>query len=164
MTTTSMASPSNKCRFDDDEDPSSTPPLAPLKQRVVNEVGVVVLPMAQTAVPLVAAEKVVLVPQKDNGSDNRGSDGDGEGRRSNGMGSDDGEGSGSDDDEDKALRIPFRTTPLGIMWFKCPVCLGEEYYSEAKLVFQAVDISKQDAGSPDVIKRHCQMLWARPQQ
>jgi hypothetical protein len=64
MTTASMASPSNKCRFDDDEDPSSTPPLAPLKQRVVNEVGVVVLPMAQTAVPLVAAEKVVLVPQK----------------------------------------------------------------------------------------------------
>jgi hypothetical protein len=71
------------------------------------------------------------------------------------------DGSDNDDSEDKALHIPFRMTPAGIMSFKCRICLGEEYDSEAKVVLHAIDVIKQDAGSLDVVEWHCQVLWAR---
>jgi hypothetical protein len=41
--------PSNKCHFDDDECSSSTPPPAPLRRRVGNEVGVEVTLVAAIA-------------------------------------------------------------------------------------------------------------------
>jgi hypothetical protein len=73
-----------------------------------------------------------------------------------GRGSDDsdGEGSGSDDGEDKAMCIPFRTTPARVLWFKCPMCLREEYDFEPKVVLHAVEVIKQDAGSPNVVECH----------
>jgi hypothetical protein len=68
-----------------------------------------------------------------------------EGSGSDDLGNDDNEGSdsddsdskGSDDDDskDKAMHIPFRTTLSGIMWYKCLICLSEEYDSETKVVF-----------------------------
>jgi hypothetical protein len=81
------------------------------------------------------AEKVVLVSQDDNNND-------GEGSGSDDLGTDDGEGSGSDDGKDKAMRVPFRTTPSGITWFKCHVFLEEEYDSEAKVVLHALKVIK----------------------
>jgi hypothetical protein len=68
------------------------------------------------------------------------------------------EGSSSDDNEDKAMCIPFRTTPSGIMWFKCPVCLREEYDSKAKVLLHALEVIKQDAGTSDVVVWHHQVL------
>jgi hypothetical protein len=103
---------------------------------------------------LPVAENVVSVLQDDSGSG---------GEDSNDLGSDDGEGSGSDDDEgsgsddgkDKAMHIPFRMTPSGIMWYKCPVCL-KEYDSEAKVVLHALEAFKQD-----VVEPHRQVLQTR---
>jgi hypothetical protein len=109
MTTPSMVSPSNKCRFDDDEGPSSTPLPAPLRQRVGDEVGEEVPPVVEAVSPPLAAKNVVLVPQDDINSDDEGSDD---------------MGSSSDNGEDKAMHIPFSTTPPGIMWYKCPIWLG----------------------------------------
>jgi hypothetical protein len=144
MTTASMASPSNKCHSDDDEGPPSSPPSAPLRQRVGDKVGVVVPPVAEAAVPPLAAEKVVSVPQDDNGSDGKGSS------------SDDGEGSGSDDNEDKVM-----DNDEDKVMYKCPICLGEEYDFEAKVVLHALEVIKQDAGTSDVVERHRQVLQAR---
>jgi hypothetical protein len=83
-----------------------------------------------------AAKKIVSVQQDGNCND-------GEGTDSDDLGSDDGEGSGSDegdgdgsgsnDREDKAMHIPFRMTPSRILWYKCPICLGEKYDSKAKV-------------------------------
>jgi hypothetical protein len=90
------------------------------------------------------------------GSDDLGSD-NSEGSSND---NDDGEDNGSNDGEDKAMHIPFRMTPARIMWFKCPVCLGEEYDSKAKVVPHVVEVIKQDVGSLDVVERHRQVLWA----
>jgi hypothetical protein len=125
-----MASPNNKNHFDDDEDMSSTPPPAPLRQRVGDEV--------EAEVPPPTVEKFVLVPQDDSGSD-------GEGSGNDDFGNDDFKGSDSDDGEDKAIHNPFRMTP----WFKCLICLREEYDCEAKVVLHVVEVIKQDARSPD---------------
>jgi hypothetical protein len=76
-----------------------------------------------------------------------------------GEGSDsDGEGSGSTDGEDKAMYIPFRKTTSGIMWFKCPVCVKEEYDSEVKVVHHTLEVIKQDAGMLNMVDRHVQVL------
>jgi hypothetical protein len=104
------------------------------------------------AVPLPAGEKVVSVPQDDN---------DGKGSNNDDFSTDDDEGSGSNDDEDKAICIPFCTTPAGSMSFKCPMCLGEQYDSEATVVLHAIDVSKQDTGLLDLVEQHRQVLWAR---
>jgi hypothetical protein len=141
----SMASPSNKCHFNDDEGLSSTPLSAPLRRRVGDEVGAVVPP---------TAEKVVSVTQDDSGSN-------GEGSSSDYLGSDDSEVSGNDDGENKAMCIPFRTTPYGMMRFKCPICLGEEYDSEAKVVHHALEVIKQDVETLDVVEWHRQVLQSR---
>jgi hypothetical protein len=74
MTTASMCAPSNKRRFDNDEGPSSTLPLAPLRRRLGNEVGVEVPSVAEVEVPPLVAENVVSVPQDNNGSDGKGND------------------------------------------------------------------------------------------
>jgi hypothetical protein len=140
-TTASMASPSNKCRFDDDEGPSSILSLAPLRQRLGDEVGA-------EAPPVVRA----VVPQGDSNNDDEGSDSDGKGSGSDDLGSNYGEGNGSDGGEDKAMCVPFRTTLARIMWFKCPVCLKEEYVYEAKVVLHVVDVIIQDAGSPNMVE------------
>jgi hypothetical protein len=107
----------------------------------------------EAEVPLLAAKKVVSVLQDDSGSD-------GEGYVNDDLGSDDGEGCGSDDSEDKAMHIPFRMTPR-IMWFKCPICLREEYDLEAKMVLHVLEVIKQDAGMPEVDEWHHQGLQAR---
>jgi hypothetical protein len=73
-----------------------------------------------------------------------------------GRGGDDDEGSSSDDGENKAMYIPFMMTPSRIMWYKCPICLGEEYGSEAKVVLHALEVIKQD-----MVEWHCQVLQAR---
>jgi hypothetical protein len=104
-----------------DEGLSSTLQPAPQRRRVGDEVGVEVPLVANEVVPPPVAEKVVSGPQDDNGSDDEGNDNHGSGRDDG-----DGEGSGRDDGEGKAMHIPFRTTPSGIMWFKCPVCLGDD--------------------------------------
>jgi hypothetical protein len=83
---------------------------------VGNEVGVEVLLVAEAAIPLPVAEKVVSVTQ-DEGSDDVGSN---DGKR---IKSDDSDDNSSDDGEDKAMCIPFRMTPSRIMWYKCPICL-----------------------------------------
>jgi hypothetical protein len=58
--------------------------------------------------------------------------------------SDDGDGGGSssDDGEDKAIHIPFRMTPSGIMWYNCLICLMEEYDFEAKVVLHGLEVIK----------------------
>jgi hypothetical protein len=89
-------------------------------------------------------ENVVLVSQDDNGSDGEGN---------NDMGSDDSEANDSDDDKDKAMHIPFRMTPSRIQSYKCPICLVEEYDSEVKVVFHALEVIKQD-----VVERHRMVL------
>jgi hypothetical protein len=151
--------PSNKRRFDDDDGPSSTLPSTPLRRRVGDEVGAEVLLVAKAAIAPPMAEKVVSVPQDD--SDDEGSDNDSEVSSHDDLGRDDVEGSGNDNGEDIALLIPFRMTPTGVMWFKCPVCLGEEYDSKAKVVLHAVNVIKEDAGSLNVVERHLQILRAR---
>jgi hypothetical protein len=99
MTTASMASHSNKCRYDNDEGTSSTLPSAPLRRRVSDKVGVEVPPLSEVAVPTLTVEKVISVPQDDNGSDDEGSDRMDLGSNDNeGSGSDDGDGEGSNDD------------------------------------------------------------------
>jgi hypothetical protein len=108
----------------------------------------------EAEVPLLAAKKVVSVLQDDNGSD-------GEGYVNDDLGSDDGEGCSNDDSEDKAMHILFWMTPSRIMWFKCPICLGEEYDLEAKMVLHVLEVIKQDAGMPEVDKWHRQGLQAR---
>jgi hypothetical protein len=117
---------------------------------VGDEVGAEVMLVAKAAIAPPTAEKVVSVPQDD--SDDEGSDNDSEVSSHDDLGRDDGEGSGNDNGEDKALRIPFRMTPTGVMWFKCPVCLREEYDSKAKVVLHAVNVIKEDAGSPNVVE------------
>jgi hypothetical protein len=116
--------PRNKRRFNDDIGPSSTPLLAPLRLRVGDKVGAEVPSMAEA-----------MVPQDDSGSDGWGSDY---------LGSDDNEGSGSDDGEDKAMHIPFRMTSSGSTWYMCPICIGEEYDSDAKVVLHALEVIKHD--------------------
>jgi hypothetical protein len=116
MTTASMASPSNKRRFNNDEGTSSTPPSALLRWRVGDEVGAEVPPVAEMAVLPSGLEKVVSVPQDDSCSD------DGEGSSSD---VDGGEGSNNEDGKDKAMHVPFWMIPSGIIWYKCPICLGE---------------------------------------
>jgi hypothetical protein len=106
--------------------------------------------LAEVAVLPSAAEKVVSVPQDDSDSGGEGHD-NGEGSSSD---NGDGKGSSNDNGEDKAMHIPFRTTPSGIMWFKCPICLGTKFDSEAKVVLHALDVIKQDAGMPDVVEWH----------
>jgi hypothetical protein len=59
--------PSNKCRFDDDEGSSSTPPLAPLRRRVGNEVGVevtLVAAIARAAATMTWAAAATMVKTK----------------------------------------------------------------------------------------------------
>jgi hypothetical protein len=90
-----------------------------------------------------AAEKVVSVLQDDSGSN-------GEGNGSFNLGSDDCEGSG--------MCIPFKMTPSGIMWYKCHVCLREEYDSKAMVVLHALQVIKQDAGARDMVTWHHQVL------
>jgi hypothetical protein len=132
---------------------------------VDDEVGAEVSPVAEVVVPPLVAMKIVSVSQDNNDSDDESNDSDGVGNASDDLGSssddDEHDGSDNDDSEDKALHIPFRMTPAGIMSFKCRICLGEEYDSEAKVVLHAIDVIKQDAGSLDVVERHCQVLWAR---
>jgi hypothetical protein len=161
-TTTSMASPSNKRRLDDDEGPLSTPPSALLRWRVGDEVGAEVSLVADTAVPPPPAKKVVSIPQDNNNNDGVGNDDFGS-DNCEGSDNNDGEGSGSDSDngEDNAMHIPFMMTPSGIMWYKCPVCLREEYDSEAKVVLHALEVIKQDVRMPNVVERHHQVLQAR---
>jgi hypothetical protein len=64
--------------------------------------------VAEAVVPPPTTEKVVSVSQDD-------SDSGGEGSDDLGSDNDDGEGSVRDDGEDKAIHIPFRMTPSGIM-------------------------------------------------
>jgi hypothetical protein len=66
--------PSDKHCSDDDESPSSTPPLDPLRRRVGDEVRAEALPVAEVAVPPLIAHMFVLVAQDDSGSDGEGSD------------------------------------------------------------------------------------------
>jgi hypothetical protein len=73
----------------------------------------------------------------------------------------DSEGRSRDDGEEKAMHIPFRKTTSGIMWFKCSICVEEEYDSEAKVVHHGLEVIKQDAGMPDMVERHLQVLQAR---
>jgi hypothetical protein len=77
---------------------------------VGDEVGSEVPPVAEVAVLLPAVEKVVPLPQD------------------NGEGSDDGEGSDSNDNDDnskdKAMRVPFRMAPSGIMCTSVPFVSG----------------------------------------
>jgi hypothetical protein len=135
MTTTSMDSPSNKHRFDDDGGLSSALSPAPLRRCVGDEVGAELPLEAEAAVSPPIVEKVLLVPQDNCDSDGEGNDDlgsdDGEG---SGINDGDGEGIDRDDSEDKAMCIPFKTTPSRVMWYKCPICLREEYDSEAKVV------------------------------
>jgi hypothetical protein len=108
-----------------------------------------------------AAKKIVSVQQDGNCND-------GEGTDSDDLGSDDGEGSGSDegdgdgsgsnDREDKAMHIPFRMTPSRILWYKCPICLGEKYDSEAKVVLHTIEVIKKDVGMSDVVEWDNQVL------
>jgi hypothetical protein len=112
---------------------------------VGDEVGVDVLLVAGAAVPLPATERVVSVPQDNSNSDDECSG-------SDDMDNNNGGGSGSDDGEDKATRIPFKTTPSRIMWFKCPICVGEEYDYEDKVVLHALEVIKQNVGTPDAIE------------
>jgi hypothetical protein len=142
---------------------------------VGNEVGAEVPLVVEAAVPLPTGGKVVSILQDDSGCDAEGSDG--EGRSNDDLSSDDGEGSdnddsqgsnngdgedsGSDDGEDKAVHIPFRMTLAGIVWFKCLICIREEYDSKAKVVLHAIEVISQDVGSPNVVKHHRQVLRAR---
>jgi hypothetical protein len=44
--------------------------------------------------------------------------------------------------------------PSESMWYKCPICLREEYDSKAKVVLHALEVIKQDAGTPVVVEQH----------
>jgi hypothetical protein len=95
-----------------------------------DEVGAEVPPMEDVVVLPPVAKKVVSIPQ------------------------DDGRGSGSDDGEDKAIHIPLRMTPFGIMWFNCTICLKEDYDSKAKAMHHVLEVIKQDAGMMDLVEQH----------
>jgi hypothetical protein len=86
--------------------------------------------VVEVSVPPLVAENVGSVPPDCSGSN-------GEGSSNN-----DDEGSGSDVGEDKAKRIPFRKAPSGIMWYKCPICLREDYDSVFKVVLHTLDVIK----------------------
>jgi hypothetical protein len=175
MTTASMASPSNKCLFDDDEGPPSTPPLAPLRQRMGDEVAAKVPLVAEVAVPLVAeaavppavVKKVVSVLQDDSNNDDEGRDSDGEGSGSDDLGKDNGEsrdsndGNGEGSGSEDSHAHPFQDDSCWDHVAQVPVCLREEYDSEAKVVLHAIDIIKQDAGSLNMVEWHRQVVWAR---
>jgi hypothetical protein len=49
-------------------------------------------------------------------------------------------------------------TLSGIIWFKCHVCLGEEYDSSVKVILHAFDFINNNAGAPDVVEQHCHVL------
>jgi hypothetical protein len=70
----------------------------------------------------------------------------------------DGEGSSSDGSKDKAMCISFRVTLSRILWYKCPMCLREEYDSEAKVVFHTLEVIKQVTGMSGVVKWHYMVL------
>jgi hypothetical protein len=75
-----------------------------------NKIGMEVPLVAEVAIPPPPSKKVVSIPQDDSGSDSEGSSSD-----DLGSGSDNGKG------EDRAMHIPFRMTPSGVMWYKCPI-------------------------------------------
>jgi hypothetical protein len=107
--------------------------------------------VAEAVVPPPMAEKVVSISQDD-------SDSSGEGSDDLGSDDDDGEGSVRDDGEGKAIHIPFRMTPSGIMWYKCPIFLAEEYDLRPRLCFTPLKSSNK---TPDMVKHHRHMLQAR---
>jgi hypothetical protein len=59
-----------------------------------------------------------------------------------------------DNGKDKAMCHPFRTTPSGILWFKCLIYLREDYDFEAKVVLHVLEVIKQDEGMLDVVECH----------
>jgi hypothetical protein len=67
-------------------------------------------------------------------------------------------GSNDDDDNDNddegALRISFMETLSGKHWYKCPICLGEEYEFTSKVLLHIFDFIANNARAPNVIKQH----------
>ena len=69
---------------------------------------------------------------------------------------------GSCDNDDSVLRICFRETPSGKRWYKCPICLGEEYESSNKVLLHVFQFIADKAGAPpDVVElQHRQIARA----
>jgi hypothetical protein len=111
-------------------------------EEVIPVVGAMVL-----AVPP-EVEEVVPVPRDDDDSNN-----------DNAVSSSYDEDSGSDNndnssDDEGTLHIPFQVTPSGIHWFKCLICLGEEYDASIKVVLHAFDFIANNMIAPDMVEQH----------
>jgi hypothetical protein len=49
-------------------------------------------------------------------------------------------------------------TPSGIIWFKCPIYLEEEYDSLVKVILHAFNFINNNVGASDMVEQHRQVL------